>query len=143
MAPMFMTLRRYVMNTHLHADHITGSGRLKGLVEGVQSVISRASGAQADVLVGDGDKVHLHLQPAPATVPALALYQYLHYPNQHLHLCRWCSAAPPCLCSPPPGTRKAASPSSTPPASPSPGTPSSSGAAAGPTSRSAWPQNSV
>lgn len=48
---------KYVMNTHLHADHITGSGRLKGLVEGVQSVISRASGAQADVLVGDGDKV--------------------------------------------------------------------------------------
>jgi len=48
---------QFVLNTHVHADHITGTGRLKGLLPGARSVISRASGAQADVLVGDGDTV--------------------------------------------------------------------------------------
>ena len=45
------------MNTHLHADHITGTGRLKRLVPGARSVISAASGAEADVRVADGDAV--------------------------------------------------------------------------------------
>jgi sulfur dioxygenase len=36
---------KYVINTHAHADHITGSGQIKALRSGVQSVISRASGA--------------------------------------------------------------------------------------------------
>merc|ERR1719230_901555 len=48
---------KYVMNTHVHADHITGTGRLKKLLPGVQSVISSKSGAEADVLVKDGDKI--------------------------------------------------------------------------------------
>merc|ERR1712002_907264 len=48
---------KYVMNTHVHADHITGTGRLKRLLPGVQSVISSKSGAEADVLVKDGDKI--------------------------------------------------------------------------------------
>merc|ERR1712112_6770 len=48
---------KYVLNTHVHADHITGTGRLKKLVPGVQSVISAKSGAEADVLVKDGDRV--------------------------------------------------------------------------------------
>jgi len=48
---------KYVLNTHVHADHITGTGRLKKLVPGVRSVLSKSSGGQADLLLGHGDKV--------------------------------------------------------------------------------------
>lgn len=48
---------KYAMNTHMHADHITGTGKLKKLVPGCRSLISRASGAQADVLVDESDVV--------------------------------------------------------------------------------------
>jgi len=37
-----------VLNTHCHADHITGTGELKKRLPGVTSVISAASGAKAD-----------------------------------------------------------------------------------------------
>ncbi|KAE8681136.1 Persulfide dioxygenase ETHE1 [Hibiscus syriacus] len=47
----------YAMNTHVHADHITGTGLIKGKVTGVKSVISRASGSKADVFVEPGDKI--------------------------------------------------------------------------------------
>lgn len=48
----------YALNTHMHADHITGTGKLKSLIPGSKSVIGRASGAQADVHLEDGDKVN-------------------------------------------------------------------------------------
>ncbi|XP_053655800.1 persulfide dioxygenase ETHE1, mitochondrial [Cherax quadricarinatus] len=48
---------KYAMNTHMHADHITGSGLLKKLIPGCQSLIAKASGAMADVHVEHGDKV--------------------------------------------------------------------------------------
>ncbi|XP_039026771.1 persulfide dioxygenase ETHE1 homolog, mitochondrial-like [Hibiscus syriacus] len=47
----------YAMNTHVHADHITGTGLIKGKVPGVKSVISKASGSKADVFVEPGDKI--------------------------------------------------------------------------------------
>ncbi|GAB0200427.1 persulfide dioxygenase ETHE1, mitochondrial [Grus japonensis] len=47
---------RYAVNTHCHADHVTGSGALRKLL-GCRSVISRASGARADLLVGEGDEL--------------------------------------------------------------------------------------
>lgn len=47
----------YGINTHAHADHITGTGLLKQKVDGIQSIISEASGAEADVKVGPGDKI--------------------------------------------------------------------------------------
>merc|ERR1712123_521025 len=48
---------KYVLNTHVHADHITGTGRLKKLLPGVESVISANSGGEADVLVKDGHRI--------------------------------------------------------------------------------------
>lgn len=49
---------KYVMNTHVHADHITGTGRLKKMAgSGVKSLISEASGADADDVLGNSQKV--------------------------------------------------------------------------------------
>ena len=45
----------YCMNTHVHADHVTGTGILKENFAGCQSVISRKSEAQADVKVEEAD----------------------------------------------------------------------------------------
>ncbi|XP_027562796.1 persulfide dioxygenase ETHE1, mitochondrial-like, partial [Neopelma chrysocephalum] len=47
---------RYAVNTHCHADHVTGSGSLVRALGG-RSVISRASGARADLLLSDGDHI--------------------------------------------------------------------------------------
>lgn len=48
----------FALNTHAHADHITGSGLLKAkLGTSIRSVISRASGAKADILVDDNEEV--------------------------------------------------------------------------------------
>ena len=61
---------KFVANTHVHADHITGSGEIKKRMimlnmstqvqehqQSVQSVISKQSGAKADVYVEDGDVI--------------------------------------------------------------------------------------
>jgi sulfur dioxygenase len=39
----------WTINTHCHADHITGTGKLKTLVPGSKSAISKASTAKADM----------------------------------------------------------------------------------------------
>ena len=41
----------------MHADHITGTGLLKKLVPSCKSVISKASGAKADMFLESGDKL--------------------------------------------------------------------------------------
>lgn len=48
---------KYAMNTHMHADHITGTGYLKKLLPGTLSVIAKASTAQADVYLNDNDTI--------------------------------------------------------------------------------------
>eukprot|EP00287_Rhodomonas_sp_CCMP768_P004850 CAMPEP_0196731306 /NCGR_PEP_ID=MMETSP1091-20130531/11103_1 /TAXON_ID=302021 /ORGANISM="Rhodomonas sp., Strain CCMP768" /LENGTH=233 /DNA_ID=CAMNT_0042074435 /DNA_START=36 /DNA_END=737 /DNA_ORIENTATION=+ len=45
------------VNTHCHADHVTGTGRLKSLVPSCKSMISKASGAKADEFFGHGDVI--------------------------------------------------------------------------------------
>ncbi len=45
------------VNTHAHADHITGTGLLKQRVNGLQSVISKASTAKADIHLEAGDRI--------------------------------------------------------------------------------------
>lgn len=47
----------FIVNTHMHADHITGTGYLKQLLPNVKSVISKTSGADADIHLNDGDAV--------------------------------------------------------------------------------------
>ncbi|XP_070551400.1 persulfide dioxygenase ETHE1, mitochondrial-like [Ptychodera flava] len=47
----------YALNTHVHADHVTGSGELKKLHTSCRSVISEVSGAVADVKVKEGDTI--------------------------------------------------------------------------------------
>eukprot|EP00611_Tribonema_gayanum_P020908 TRINITY_DN3908_c0_g1_i3.p1 TRINITY_DN3908_c0_g1~~TRINITY_DN3908_c0_g1_i3.p1 ORF type:complete len:196 (+),score=66.89 TRINITY_DN3908_c0_g1_i3:726-1313(+) len=47
----------FALNTHVHADHLTGTAKLRALFPQMRSVISRASGAQADVAVAPGDSV--------------------------------------------------------------------------------------
>lgn len=48
---------RYAVNTHLHADHVTGSGLLKHRVADCCSVVSAESGAQADRHVQHEDTI--------------------------------------------------------------------------------------
>ncbi|XP_048476739.1 persulfide dioxygenase ETHE1, mitochondrial [Rhincodon typus] len=47
----------YAANTHVHADHVTGTGQMKKQIVGCRSVIAESSGAAADLHVRDGDTV--------------------------------------------------------------------------------------
>jgi len=47
----------YGLNTHAHADHITGTYLLRGKVPNFKSIISEASGAVADILLKPGDRI--------------------------------------------------------------------------------------
>ncbi|KAH0554024.1 persulfide dioxygenase ETHE1, mitochondrial [Cotesia glomerata] len=49
---------KYAINTHMHADHITGTGKLKSILPGCKSIISRRSGAQADILLEPHDSIN-------------------------------------------------------------------------------------
>ena len=49
---------QYAINTHCHADHITGTGRIKKLLPGVKSIISEASTAKADILLKPNDFIN-------------------------------------------------------------------------------------
>lgn len=49
----------YVLETHVHADHVTSAGLLRQRT-GTRTVISRRAGAScADVQIGDGDRIVL------------------------------------------------------------------------------------
>eukprot|EP01026_Neomeris_dumetosa_P049756 TRINITY_DN4355_c0_g1_i4.p1 TRINITY_DN4355_c0_g1~~TRINITY_DN4355_c0_g1_i4.p1 ORF type:complete len:403 (-),score=40.02 TRINITY_DN4355_c0_g1_i4:143-1300(-) len=47
----------YAINTHCHADHITGTGKLKKTLSELKSGIAKASGAKADFYFEDGDEI--------------------------------------------------------------------------------------
>ena len=49
---------KYVINTHCHADHVTGTGLLKSNFPDAKSVISINSGAKADIHLNHLDKIH-------------------------------------------------------------------------------------
>lgn len=46
-----------LVNTHVHADHVTGTGKLKERIPGFKSILSKASGGKADILVEDGEVI--------------------------------------------------------------------------------------
>jgi sulfur dioxygenase len=48
---------KYGVNTHMHADHVTGTGLLKKHIPTCQSVIAEKSGAKADKYINDGDLI--------------------------------------------------------------------------------------
>ncbi|KAJ3088924.1 Ethylmalonic encephalopathy 1 [Quaeritorhiza haematococci] len=48
---------KFAVNTHCHADHVTGSAAIKKKLEGVKSIISEASGAHADVHLKPNDEI--------------------------------------------------------------------------------------
>ncbi|CAL9151069.1 persulfide dioxygenase ETHE1 homolog, mitochondrial-like [Musa acuminata AAA Group] len=48
----------YAVNTHVHADHVTGTGLIKKKMPEVKSVISKVSNAKADHVVEHGDKIY-------------------------------------------------------------------------------------
>lgn len=68
-----------LLNTHVHADHVTGTGKLKGMLPGTKSVLSEASGGMADVKICDGDKIRFGSRSVsesvshPLTQPVTAL----------------------------------------------------------------------
>ena len=45
------------MNTHCHADHVTGTGYLKQLIPGTLSVIGTNAGSKADKLLNNEDNL--------------------------------------------------------------------------------------
>ena len=47
------------LNTHCHADHVTGTGELKKRLPGLKSVIGDKSGARADKFVTHGEVLHV------------------------------------------------------------------------------------
>ncbi|ESN93762.1 hypothetical protein HELRODRAFT_115427 [Helobdella robusta] len=47
----------YALNTHMHADHITGSGELGRIFQNCKSVISKHTSAQAQKYIDDGDVI--------------------------------------------------------------------------------------
>ncbi|KAE8289252.1 Persulfide dioxygenase ETHE1, mitochondrial [Larimichthys crocea] len=48
---------KVAVNTHCHADHITSTGLMKKRLVGLKSAISKYSGATADILLSEGDKI--------------------------------------------------------------------------------------
>ncbi|XP_027774251.1 persulfide dioxygenase ETHE1 homolog, mitochondrial isoform X1 [Solanum pennellii] len=85
----------YAINTHVHADHVTGSGLIKvGLkllnltkFPGVRSIISKASNAKADIFVEPGDKIYfgdifLEVRATPGHTLGCVTYVTGDGPNQ-------------------------------------------------------------
>lgn len=77
----------YAINTHVHADHVTGTGLLKSKIPGVKSVISKASNATADLFVEHGDKIQfgglfLEVRSTPGHTLGCVTYVTGDEPNQ-------------------------------------------------------------
>lgn len=55
---------KYLMETHVHADHVTGVSELKRSFPAARSIVSRYGGAEcADILTDEGDVFYLGAHP--------------------------------------------------------------------------------
>lgn len=77
----------YAINTHVHADHVTGTGLLKSKVPGLQSIISKASNAKSDLFVEPGDRIRygdlfLEVRATPGHTEGCVTYVTGEGPNQ-------------------------------------------------------------
>ncbi|XP_019267017.1 PREDICTED: persulfide dioxygenase ETHE1 homolog, mitochondrial-like [Nicotiana attenuata] len=77
----------YAINTHVHADHVTGTGLIKTKVPDVKSIISKASNAKADLFVEPGDKIYfgdifLEVRATPGHTLGCVTYVTGDGPNQ-------------------------------------------------------------
>lgn len=77
----------YAINTHVHADHVTGTGLIKTKSPGVKSIISKASNAKADLFVEAGDKIRfgdlfLEVRATPGHTVGCVTYVTGDGPNQ-------------------------------------------------------------
>jgi len=50
---------KYVMNTHCHADHITSGSEMRRVVPDMRTIISKSSGAKADVHIEHADSIRV------------------------------------------------------------------------------------
>lgn len=71
----------YAANTHVHADHITGTGEIKKLITNCKSVISQASGAKADKYLNCMDilqvgNIELEVRSTPGHTNGCVTYVY-------------------------------------------------------------------
>ena len=91
-----LTVILVTVNTHMHADHITGTGVLKSLIPGCQSLISRESNAQADIKVTNGDvvefgdhKIEVRSTPGHTNGNKQVTYYFFYIPYQlfSVHIC--------------------------------------------------------
>eukprot|EP00756_Hemistasia_phaeocysticola_P033089 Hpha_TRINITY_DN16447_c0_g2::TRINITY_DN16447_c0_g2_i1::g.163669::m.163669/K17725/ETHE1; sulfur dioxygenase len=69
----------YAVNTHVHADHITGSGLLKQKVPGLKSAISGVSGAKGDIQLAPQEALKfgaysLEMRPTPGHTNGCTTY---------------------------------------------------------------------
>ncbi|KAJ3351640.1 Ethylmalonic encephalopathy 1 [Entophlyctis luteolus] len=76
---------KHGINTHCHADHVTGTHLLKSKFPLMKSAISAASGAQADVFLSDNqqgdsrklyESVHTRIFTLPDTVAVYPAHDY-------------------------------------------------------------------
>ena len=69
----------FLVNTHVHADHVTGTGKLKTIFKDLKSGISEASGAVADVKFKPFENVtfgrhKLEVRPTPGHTNGCVTY---------------------------------------------------------------------
>ncbi|XP_077250991.1 persulfide dioxygenase ETHE1 homolog, mitochondrial-like [Tasmannia lanceolata] len=88
----------YAMNTHAHADHVTGTGLIKDRMPGVKSIISKASTSKADLLVETGDKIffgnlYLEVRSTPGHTLGCVTYVTGDGPDQPRPMMAFCGDA--------------------------------------------------
>lgn len=79
MAPPVLRSLPFASCRHAHADHITGTHLLREHFPGMKSVLAKASGGKADVLVADGDVITvgslaLEVRATPGHTPGCVTY---------------------------------------------------------------------